>query len=90
MSTKKVLHVDKNKMMLHQKSILCLKSLLMFFGKHVNNMYNFAKVLKVLFNNINQRMHCMMSLEGGKIRCVAFLCGRKRQEEGSYRRNNSE
>ena len=87
MSTKKVLHVDKNKMMLHQKSILCLKSLLMFFGKHVNNMYNFAKVLCVL---LNQRMHCMMSLEGGKIRCVAFLCGRKRQEEGSYRRNNSE
>ena len=35
-------------------------------------MFTFLKVLYVL---LNQWMCYMMSLEGGKIQCVALLCG---------------
>ena len=37
-----------------------------------NNIYNFVMVLCVL---LNDRMHCMMSLESDKTRLAFFLCG---------------
>ena len=44
-----------------------------------NNVYNVIKVLCVL---LNQQMYCIMSLEGRKIRCVAFLCGPQKAGRG--------
>ena len=77
MLPKKVFHVGKNKMMLNQESILCLKNLLIFFGKYVNNMYNLSRC-SVYYKIKECIAHCMMSLEGGKIRCAVFLCGHRK------------
>ena len=48
-----------------------------------NNSYNFFKVLFVL---LNQWVYCMVSLEGGKFRCVDS----EKHDEETYITNLSE